>query len=143
MSADESANSSRPPDDIDLLQLIGELWSGRWWILATFVIGAVAAAVLAVRSQPLYRAQLVAAVASQDDARASPLRGELGGLAALAGISLGSSGDMEETRAVMRSREFSERFIPLLVLIFAEAFGVSAGVVTDFPFCEHKAIETT
>lgn len=63
---------------------------------------------------PVYRANVVVVDASAERGAGSGMAsalGQLGGLAALAGINVGSSGQVEEALAVLRSREFTESFI--------------------------------
>ena len=70
---------------------------------------------------PVYRATVVAVPASADRSVSGSLGsafGQLGGLASLAGINLGSgTTGVEESLAVLRSRQFTERFIDELHLL--------------------------
>jgi uncharacterized protein involved in exopolysaccharide biosynthesis len=104
----------RTTGEVDLRELAARLWAGRWWIaLSAFIVTAVFAAV-AFFSTPIYRATVVAVPASSDRGAMGGLGaalGQLGGLAALAGIELGSDTKVEEALAVLRSRELTERFI--------------------------------
>lgn len=98
-----------PPDQaFDLRDLFTKLWKGKWVIVALtslFAAGSIAYALLATE---WYRAETVLAPAEK---RSMPdLLGSLGGLASLAGVSIGG-GDSAEPLAVLRSREFTATFI--------------------------------
>lgn len=66
---------------------------------------------MAFLTTPVYRAETVSVAASSDQDGLGSSLGQLGGLAAMVGIDLGGRGDVQETLAVLRSREFSESFI--------------------------------
>lgn len=84
------------------------VWRGKWQIFAIslfFAVGGVAYALLATE---WYRAETVLSPA---EAKVMPdLLGPLGGLASLAGVSIGG-GDSAEPVAVLRSRDFASKFI--------------------------------
>jgi hypothetical protein len=68
-----------------------------------------------------YRAEVLLAPADEKDS--ASLGGQLGGLAALAGVRVGSGGESAEAIAVLRSREFAREFIEdfdLLTVFFAD-----------------------
>ncbi len=101
--------------DIDLWVLMGRLWAGRRWLLVSIVAFGAAFAAAAFLMTPLYRANAVFVDASTDRSGMGGLGsslGQLGGLASLAGISVGSGNSkLEEALAVLRSRELTEAFI--------------------------------
>jgi uncharacterized protein involved in exopolysaccharide biosynthesis len=102
-------------DSIDLPELIRRLWAGRWWIIGSTVLltGLMTAAAFMIT--PVYRASMVMVPAGTEvsdmGGALSSAVGQFGGLAALAGINLASGDTTEESLAVLRSREFTERFI--------------------------------
>lgn len=100
-------------DTVDLAVLVARLWARKWWIVASTALFAAIAALIAFTATPIYRASVVLVPANADGANAMEgALGQLGGLASLAGFKLGSSGlQIEEALAVLRSREFTERFI--------------------------------
>ncbi|HEY5759744.1 MAG TPA: Wzz/FepE/Etk N-terminal domain-containing protein [Steroidobacter sp.] len=100
-------------DTVDLSVLIARLWAGRWWIIASVVVFTAIAAAIAFTSTRIYRASVVLVPANAEGADGMEgALGQLGGLASLAGLKLGSSGlQIEEALAVLRSREFTEKFI--------------------------------
>lgn len=101
--------------DIDIAALFARLWSRKQWIALTIFLFVVGAGVAAFAMTPLYRAVTVVMPSASDTGGLGSLTsalGQLSGLASLAGISTGSTNvDAEEALAVLRSREFTERFI--------------------------------
>ena len=95
-------------DEISLRELWDILWRGKWTIIAVTAVFAVASVVYALAQTEWYRAEVLLAPA--DETSAQGLGGQLGGLAALAGVSVGGSSNVEAI-AVLRSREFGRTFI--------------------------------
>lgn len=92
----------------DVKELLATLWKGKWIIVAItslFVAGSIAYALLATE---WYRAEIL--LAPTEERKMPDLLGSLGGLASLAGVSIGGGGS-EEPMAVLRSREFTGKFI--------------------------------
>lgn len=99
-------------EPIDLGSIIRKVAARRWWLASCIAIAVGASAAVAFLTEPVYRATTVLAPAVQD--RGIDLNGfaasSLGGLAS--GLGLGPrDADTEEALAVLRSREFTERFI--------------------------------
>lgn len=116
-------------EEIDLRLLVGRMWLRRRWILANTVLFAAVFVAVAFLMTPIYRATTVVVDASMDRNSMGPVGsalGQLGGLASLAGIEIGSGGSRrEESMAVLRSREFTERFIRdqnLMPALFAKSW---------------------
>lgn len=109
-------------DEINLRELWKILWGGKWVIIAVTAVFAIAAVTYALNAREWYRAEVLLAPAEQ---KATPsFTGQLGGLAALAGVSVGG-GDSAESIAVLKSREFARDFIEdfdLLTIFFADAW---------------------
>ena len=102
-------------DGIDLRVFLNRLWHKRWWIFTSTLLFTVAATAAAFLMTPIYRASTVMVSAGADRSSVGSLSsalGQLGGLASLAGIGVGS-GDLEteEALAVLRSRRFTRNFI--------------------------------
>jgi uncharacterized protein involved in exopolysaccharide biosynthesis len=116
----------RSRDEIDLITLCQSVWSGRWFVVgitALFTIASIAYALLATE---WYRAEVLLAPAEEKSTLG--LAAQLGGLANLAGITVGGGGTVEPV-AVLKSRSFAKEFIEdleLLTLIFAEDWDSSA-----------------
>lgn len=100
-------------DEIDLRELFATLWRGKWIILLFTVVFAAAGVAYALSKPNIYQANVLLAPA-QDEGGAGGLRGQLGGLASLAGISLGGGGGANPTviaKEVLQSRAFLTDFI--------------------------------
>lgn len=93
----------------DLRALWNDLWSAKWRIAGISGLFALAFAAYALLATKWYRAEVLLAPA---EARSVPavLGGQLGGLAALAGVSIGGN-DSAEAVAVLRSRELARSLI--------------------------------
>ncbi len=101
-----------PDDEIDLRGLFVTLWRGKWVIIATTLIFAAAGVFYALSKPNIYQASVLLAPA-QDEGGVGGISGQLGGLASLAGINLGSGGDNQTVMAkeVLQSHAFLRDFI--------------------------------
>jgi uncharacterized protein involved in exopolysaccharide biosynthesis len=115
---------SEPYDDepSDLRLLVAKLTERRLLLIACILASTALFVAVALLWKPVYRATTVLIPASSERSNMSgtlnSALGQLGGLAALAGIGPGA-GDLEteEALAVLRSRQFTERFIDELNLM--------------------------
>lgn len=114
-----------PDDEIDLRELFLALWHGKWLIfVATFVFAATGA-LYALYKPNIYLSTVLLAPASEENTGISSVGGGLGGLASLAGISLGNSGSNQTVigQEILKSRKFQTEFIrehnlaPLLIAV--------------------------
>lgn len=107
-------------DLITLRELWNVAWHGKWIVLGMTSLFVAVAAAYAFLATEWYRAEVVLAPA---ESRSTPaLAGQLGGLAALAGISVGGN-DSVEAVAILRSRGFTRAFIEdleLLPILFSD-----------------------
>lgn len=103
-----SENQRAPTSGLDLFALWELLWKGRWWVIGistAFVVIGVTYALLATEK---FRAEVVLTSAGQ---RSIPgALNQLGGLAALAGVSIGSN-NVAVPVAVLESRGLARQFI--------------------------------
>lgn len=127
-------SSSAVSDDrpVDVRAVMGELWRGRFWILASVIVCTAAFSAIAFLTTPVYRATAVLMPAGADRGIGRGIGvgelggafGQLSGLMSLAGINLGSAATTtEESLAVLRSQQFIESFIldnGLMPLLFAD-----------------------
>ncbi|NRQ42235.1 LPS O-antigen length regulator [Rheinheimera sp. YQF-2] len=120
----ENAQPRQPADDeIDLRELFTVIWRGKWIIIATTFVFAVASVFYALSLPNIYKSEALLAPAAEQ--KGGGLPGELGGLAALAGVTIGGAGEVDKTTLaieIMQSREFVGRFIQkydILVPLFA------------------------
>lgn len=109
-------------DEIDLLELIRVLWDGKWWIVLIGFLFSSLALVYALVTPNQYLSEVVLAPAVSE--QKGGLSSRFGGLAAMAGIDMGSAGVDKTTIAleVVKSRDFITSFIhkhELLVPLFA------------------------
>ena len=101
-------------DEIDLLELFKALWKGKWIIIVTTFVFAVGAVFYALSLPNIYKSDaLLAPAESSNGGGLSKMAGQLGGLAALAGVNLGTGESSQTDLAVqvMKSRQFVEAFI--------------------------------
>ncbi|EOV0853164.1 Wzz/FepE/Etk N-terminal domain-containing protein [Vibrio parahaemolyticus] len=101
-------------DEIDLHELFGALWKGKWIIIVTTFVFAVGAVLYALSLPNIYKSDaLLAPAESSNGGGLSKMAGQLGGLAALAGVNFGAGESSQTDLAVqvMKSRQFVEAFI--------------------------------
>ncbi len=108
-------------DAIDLREVIKTLWAGRLVILLCIVVGTAGAVSYALLATKIYRSQ--ASLQIRDEGSAG-LPSQLGGLAALAGISVeGQDKNREFALAALKSRAVIQRMIEeenLLPILYAD-----------------------
>jgi uncharacterized protein involved in exopolysaccharide biosynthesis len=118
----------------DLRFLFERLAARRWILIGAIGLFTAAFVAMALLTRPVYRATTVLIPASTErnsiSGALNSALGQLGGLAALAGISPGSADAYtEEALAVLRSRQFTEQFISdlnLMPVLFASRWDASA-----------------
>lgn len=101
-------------DEIDLRELWNAIWSGKWIIIATIFVFAVASIFYAISLPNTYKSTALLAPAEENSGSGLAGNiGQLGGLAGLAGVNLGGSGADKTTLAleVLKSREFIAYFV--------------------------------
>ena len=106
-------NDSQYDDEIDLRELFGVLWTGKVKIIAITAMFAVASVIYALSVPNQYKATALLAPAQSDGGGLSGALGQLGGLASLAGVSLGGgeSGEAQIAQEIMKSWSYIEGFI--------------------------------
>jgi len=101
-------------DEIDLAELWRAIWAGKWLIIAMTSIFAVASVAYALSLPNIYKSEALLAPASQEEGGMGALASQFGGLASLAGVSLGGGGGIDKTTLaleIMKSRLFVANFI--------------------------------
>lgn len=112
-------------DEIDLGELWRAVWAGKFTIIAISFLFAVASIFFALSKPNVYKASAILAPASAEGGAGglAALAGQFGGLASMAGISLGGGGDKTALALqILKSRSFIENYIAeheLLVPIMA------------------------
>jgi uncharacterized protein involved in exopolysaccharide biosynthesis len=119
-------------EPMDLGEFYARLWLKRWWIVVIVLLSTTGFTAAAFLLTPVYESKTILAPAGISRAAdTAGLAGQLGGLASVAGISLGPrDAETEEALAVLRSREFSERFIAshnLMPKLFASKWDAARG----------------
>lgn len=122
-------------DTVDLRLLLNSFWAHRWWVAFSIIVSSAAFSLIALNLTPTYRASTVLVSTSGERNSLSGALGaalvQVGSLAGLAGIaSGGGDGTTEEALAVLRSRQFTERFITelnLLPTLFPKEWDAAAG----------------
>ncbi|SFM41896.1 Wzz/FepE/Etk N-terminal domain-containing protein [Marinobacter zhejiangensis] len=105
---------ARYDDEIDLRELVSTLWAGKWVIVVMTAVCALAGIAYALSKPNLYTAEaILAPVDSDGNNGLAAMAGQLGGLASLAGVNLGSTGGTKSGIAleVLKSRAFLSDFI--------------------------------
>jgi len=100
-------------DEIDLRELFGVLWAGKIKIIAITAVFAIASIIYALSVPNQYKATALLAPAQSDGGGLSGALGQLGGLASLAGVSLGGgeSSEGQIAQEIMKSWSYIEGFI--------------------------------
>ena len=101
-------------DEIDLRELWNVIWQGKWIIIATTTVFAIAAAIYALSLPNIYKSTAtLIPTTGEEQSGAAALAARFGGLASMAGVSLGGSGIDKTKIAIetLKSREFLSEFI--------------------------------
>jgi uncharacterized protein involved in exopolysaccharide biosynthesis len=127
-------HSDYADDEIDLRELFGVLWDGKWWIAGITAVASIIAVVVALSLPNIYQSEALLAPASSSSGGLGGLAKQYGGLASLAGISLPGGGGDDKTALgleVMKSRffiaEFIERHDLLVPLMASSGWDQSTG----------------
>lgn len=102
----------RQDDEIDLRELFETFWRGKWLIMAITVVFAAGGVAYALYKPNVYQANVLLAPANEEGGLQG-LSGQLGGLASLAGISIGGERSNQTiiAKEVLQSRAFLADFI--------------------------------
>ncbi|MAC34684.1 MULTISPECIES: Wzz/FepE/Etk N-terminal domain-containing protein [Idiomarina] len=123
-------------DEIDLRELFGIIWQGKWWIIAITFVFAVGSVIYSLSLPNIYKSE--ATLAPTEEASGgglSQMAGQLGGLASLAGVNLGGGNTDKTTIAleILKSRAFIKGFVEkydiLPELMAVEEWNRGSGVV--------------
>lgn len=106
-------NAQPEEDTIDLRELLAELWRNRWRVMLFPAVFGAITLVYVMSVDNIYRASVVLAPADGDAGGGlAALAGQFGGLASLAGISLGGGESATANAiAIMKSERFIRDFI--------------------------------
>jgi uncharacterized protein involved in exopolysaccharide biosynthesis len=122
--------------EMDIRAIVAKLLAGKWWIIASVVVFTGAFIAAAILLTPIYRASTVLIPAKSDKDLDSGGGGALGGgggigsVASLVGINLGGGDSAtEEALGVLKSRQFTDKFISdlnLMPVLYAKLWDVQA-----------------
>ena len=122
----QSQNQVAPiyDDEIDLKELFSVLWAAKKIILAVTGVFALISVIVALSLPNQYKASALLSPAQQQSGGLSGALGDLGGLAALAGVNIGGNdgGEAQIAQEIIVSWGFIEKFIQqnnLAVEVFA------------------------
>lgn len=112
-----------------MVLLVRRLWP--YWVGGA-LFGLALAVAYGMLKTPVYRAGITVMPVAGDEAGGalSRLAGQFGGLAGLAGVNLGGSGNRQEAMALLRSQAFGESLIvdeDLMPLLFASRWDAEGG----------------
>jgi len=109
----ESQAAAAYDDEIDLRELFAVIWAGKSWIVGITAVFALVSVIYALSLANEYKASVVVAPANSGGSSLGAMAGQLGGLASLAGINLGSgeSNETLEAMEIAQSWGFIEEFI--------------------------------
>ena len=116
-------------DEIDLLELIRPLLNAWKTIVGITIVCIGLATAYALNAPEVFKAESLLAPAEEKKSAASSSLGQFGGLAAMAGISIPSSSNIERVLATLETREFLKKFISsqkLLSIIFDDLWDESS-----------------
>ncbi|MDP5029042.1 Wzz/FepE/Etk N-terminal domain-containing protein [Paraglaciecola sp.] len=114
MVSSENIQQNVTNDEIDLRELWKAIWQGKWLIIAVTTVCAIGAVLYALSLPNIYKSEALLAPASSDEqAGLSGIAGQFGGLASLAGVSLGGAKADKTALAIqiLKSRQFTSQFI--------------------------------
>lgn len=109
-----SVFSGLSDDKISLRQIWQILWRGKGIVIAATTIFALGSLAYALLAKEIYRAEVLMVPSTEQSSAA--IVGQLGSLAALAGVNVGEKGSVEAL-AVLQSRKFATDFIEQLDLM--------------------------
>jgi uncharacterized protein involved in exopolysaccharide biosynthesis len=108
----ETPSVGRENDEIDFLELCRAVWQGKWIVITFIFVFSVASIIYALSLPDLYESTTVLAPAEASKSVGGGLAGQLGGLASLAGISIGGGANKTaEALQILKSWAFIEAFI--------------------------------
>ena len=116
-------------DEIDLLELIRTLLQAWKTIVGTTIVCTGLAVVYALYAPEVFKAETLLAPAQEESSSTSSALSQFGGLAAMAGITIPSSSNVERVLATLETREFLKKFISsrkLLPIIFDDLWDESS-----------------
>jgi len=107
--------ASASNDELSFRELVSIIWRDRWVIVLITTLLTIGALVAALVSKKKYEASVIISVVSDEAGSRfggiSSLMSQVGGLASLAGISVGGGSKKAEAIAVLQSEQLTEKYI--------------------------------
>lgn len=122
--------------EVDVQHIINMLWRSRWLFFAVICVASTVGFIYASLAKPVFEAKAIIAPVSQE--KQSGMLNKLGGLASLAGISVGSQSDPKNYLAIIKSTRFHKHFIEkekLLKTLYSDCLSKGGGWINE---CEKK-----
>ena len=116
-----SPEPSEKEDQIDLFELIRTLLNGWKTIVAFTIFCAVIATLYSLKAPEIFKAETLLAPVQEENSASNSSLGQLGGFAAMAGVSMPSDSKVQRVLATLRSRDFMKKYISkrnLLPILF-------------------------
>ena len=110
----EQLYATNNDDEIDLRELWNVIWQGKWIIIATTTIFAIAAVIYALSLPNIYKSTAtLIPTTGEEQSGAAALAARFGGLASMAGVSVGGSGIDKTKIAIetLKSYGFLSEFV--------------------------------
>jgi uncharacterized protein involved in exopolysaccharide biosynthesis len=130
------ASTNAPPErgtadiaPVPLIEVLRFVGRARWTLIAGLVVGALLGLAAGQVLPKMYRADAVLMVVSPNEGRMGGLTEQLGGLASLVGVDIGTSTSKGEAIQTLRSQRLARTFIErekLMPLLFAEEWDAGA-----------------
>jgi uncharacterized protein involved in exopolysaccharide biosynthesis len=120
-------------DGMDVRDLLAKIMARRWWLLGSVLFCAAIFSAAAFLLTPIYRAStiLIPSRSEKDLATTGASLGGIGTVASLVGINLGGGDSLtEEALAVLKSRQFTEKFIDerqLMPVLYSSKWDAQSG----------------
>jgi uncharacterized protein involved in exopolysaccharide biosynthesis len=137
ISPDMVQAPNNPDDEIDLRELWHAVWAGKWIIIVVTAVFAIASVFYALSLPNIYKSEALLAPANEEQQGGlGALAGQFGGLASLAGVSLGG-GKADKTALaieILKSRAFFANFVEkhniLPDLMAAKSWDLASSILT-------------
>jgi capsular polysaccharide biosynthesis protein len=116
MNDPQSNREQSSTDEIDIREIIDIVWKGKWFVILVTILFSVASVFYVLTVPDEYKSTTILSPNSSPGGGGglSKLAGQFGGLASLAGVSLGGSGGSDKTAVameLMKTWGFLESFI--------------------------------
>ncbi|MGY5796059.1 Wzz/FepE/Etk N-terminal domain-containing protein [Rheinheimera faecalis] len=108
---DDSYEARKAVEEIDLIEVLLPIWRNKYYVLIITLAFMILSVFYALSLPNIYRSEAVLVPSEQ---KANGLSGQLGGLAALAGVNVGGASAADKTSLaleILKSRYFISRFI--------------------------------